>query len=35
MAIQEDPVINKQDLVKDQLFHLNEPFQLINSKSKI
>ena len=28
-------VINKQDLLKDKLIHLNEPFQLINSKDKI
>ena len=34
-AIQEDLVINKQDLVKDKLFHLNKPFQLINSGDKI
>ena len=33
-AIQEDLVINKQDLVKDKLFHLNEPFQLINSRKQ-
>ena len=25
----------KQDLVKDQLFHLNEPFQLKNRRDKI
>ena len=31
-AIQEGLVIKKQDLVKDKLFHLNEPFQLINSR---
>ena len=35
MAMQEDPVINKQDSVKDELFHLTEPFQLINSRDKI
>ena len=34
-AIQEDLVINKQDLVKDKLFHLSEPFQLMNSRDKI
>ena len=34
-AIQEDLVINKQDLVKDKLFHLNEPFQLINNTREI
>ena len=33
-AIEEDFVINKQDLVKDKLFHLNEHFHPINS-SKI
>ena len=26
------PDLNKQDLVKDKLFHLNEPFQLINNR---
>ena len=30
MAIQEYLVVNKQDLVKDKLFHLIELFQLIN-----
>ena len=34
-AIQEDLVINKQDLVKDKLFHLIESFQPINSRDKI
>ena len=34
-VIQNDLVINKQDLVKDKLFRLNEPFQLINSRDKI
>ena len=35
MAIKKDLVINKRDLVKDKLFHLNEPFQLINSREKV
>ena len=34
-AIKEDVVINKQDLIEDNLFHLNEAFQLINSREKI
>ena len=34
-AIQTDLVISKQDLVKDKLFHLNEPFQLINNTTGI
>ena len=34
-AIQEDLVVNKQDLGKDKLFHLNEPFHLINRIDKI
>ena len=34
-AFQEDVVINKQHLVKNKLFHLNEHFQLINSMEKV
>ena len=30
--MQENVVINKQDLVKNKLFHLNEPFQLMKSR---
>ena len=33
--MQEDLVINKEDLVKDKLFHLIESFQPINSRDKI
>ena len=28
-------VINKQDLVRDELFHLNEHFRILNSRDKI
>ena len=35
MIITEYLVISKQDLVKDKLFHLVEPFQLINSRDQI
>ena len=34
-AIQEELVINKQDLAEDNLFHLNEAFQLITGGEKI
>ena len=34
-VIEESLVINKQGSEKDKLFHLTEPFQLINSKDKI
>ena len=33
-AIQDDLVSNKEDLVTDNIFHLNEPFQSINSRDK-
>ena len=33
--IKEDLAVNKQDSVKDKLFRINEPFQLINSKERM
>ena len=34
-AIKEDLVINKEDLVRNKLFHNNEPFQPKNRRVKI
>ena len=34
-VIGDDYVINKQDLAKDELFHINEACKLINSREHI